>query len=336
MKLPLAVLFLALLPAGCGGYRTALPVDAPAGVSIAGLSQATAQNVYWTLVTPVRDPEVQFARMPLQYSSIPTSIFGAPRNKLSASTGMVAGPDGRLWIMSYGTHNGDDQTVGAFDAPLTELSVPRYEFTLTGTYHAENITFDPSGNLWVTSRRNNSVFEYKGPFKRNRTLKPAMTLTRGLKQPLGIAFDAKGNLYVSDFMSYGVHSIAVFKAPIKNTTPYFLDGLYTPGGLLFDKHGNLYGSTNGPSGSAIARYDSNDLFKGTGPTIYDSTGLYHSFGANFAFSKSGDLYVSNCGVNPSIYVYPTSTKAFSQTLAPSLDYLDYDLYDDCAWGIAIK
>jgi hypothetical protein len=332
MKCPVAVMILALLPAACGGYAAA-PPDANAAAT--DLSRATTQYVYWTLVQTTHYPQVQFANVPLQYSSSPSNIFANSHNKLLVTSGMRLDSAGRLWIMSYGK-NDRNAPIGAFDTPLQTASVPRYEFVLSESYGAENIAFDGSGNLWVNSRDNNTVFEYKGPFKKSGTLEPSFKVTAGLKQPLGLAFDAKGDLYVSNFGSSGSHSIAVFKAPIKNSHPYFLNGLITPGGLLFDKHGNLYGSTNGPSGSAIVRYDKDDLSSGASPTIYDGAGLYHSFGANFAFSAAGDLYVSNCGVNPSIFVYPTGHSPFSSSLEPSLDYTDYDLYGGCAWGLVIK
>jgi sugar lactone lactonase YvrE len=332
MRCSVAVLILALLPAGCGGYAIAPPGESAVPASV---TRAATQNIYWTLVEPIHYPQVQFTKMPLQESSPPSGIFGNSHNKLLVTSGMRVDSAGRLWIMSYGK---DDRNapVGVFDTPLKQSSGPRYEFVLSGTYAAENIAFDPSGNLWVNSRDNDTVFEYKGPFKKSGTLKPSFKVTAGLKKPLGLAFDAKGDLYVSNFASYGTRSITVFKAPIKNSHPYFLAGLYTPGGLLFDKSGNLYGSTNGPSGSAIVRYDANDLHSGALPSIYDGVGLYHAFGANFVFSASGDLYVSNCGVDASIFVYPTSHKSFSPSLAPTVDYTDYDLYNGCVWGLAIK
>lgn len=336
MKWPAAVLALALLPVGCGGYALAPPgTNAQTDRAAYEVTPPTSQHVYWTLAAAIHYPQVQFAGMPLHYSSRPTDIFGEPRNKLLLTTGMSVDAAGRLWVMSYGP-NDRNAPVGAFDLPMTQTSAPRYELILSGTYGARNFTLDAAGNIWAASRYNNTVFEYKGPFKKSGTIKPSFKLTAGLKNPLGLAFDAKGNLYVSNFGSSGTHSITVFKTPIKNAHPRFLNGLYTPGGLLFDKSGNLYGSTNGPSGSAIVRYDSDDLFNGAGPTIYDGAAIYHVFGTNFAFSASGDLYVSNCGVGAGILVYPLSHKSFSSSLAPSLDYTDYELYGGCAWGLAIK
>ncbi len=338
MKWLVAVLILASVPAGCGGAGIASPKLGPFdGTALSGLApEAKTQYVYWTLVAPVHSAQVQYARVPLQEYATPTSIYATSRNKLLITSGMRVDSAGHLWVMSYGTKKGRDAPIAVFDFPLKQDSVPLHSFVLSGTDGAENIAFDSSGNLWVASRQNDTVFEYKGPFRKSGTLSPARTITHGLKQPMGLTFDGKGNLYVSNFASGGAHSIAIFKAPVKNSPPTFLNGLYTPGGLLFDKSGNLYASTNGPSGSAIARYDSNDLYAGATPSIYDGTALYHSFGANFAFSASGDLYVSNCGVNASIFVYPTSTKAFGPALAPTIDFSDYDLYDGCAWGLVIN
>lgn len=295
------------------------------------------QRVYWTLFAGVRYPQVQFARVPLRGQSQATSIYHNAHNKLLYTSDLQFDASGNLWILTFGKYGGDPGEAFVFHLPLNATSVPVHRFLLSGTDDPDQLTFDASGNLWVNSHDNDAVFEYRAPLNKNGTLSPAVTLTDGLREPYGIAFDKRGNLYVSNFESGGLDSIAVFTAPIANRKPYFLDGVVTPGGLIFDKSGNLYASSNGASRSAIVRYDSDDLKRGDFPSIVDPAGLYHSFGSNFAFSASGDLYVANCGVDASVYVYPTSTKPFSSKLAPSLDYRDYELSTaGCAWGIAIR
>lgn len=337
MKCAVSVVALALLQAGCGGLAVGPPNAAAPSyhVSSSNLAPASTHYVYWSMSEGSYAPQVQRAKVPLHPSSKVTNFYSRTGNYLYVSSGMALDPAGRLWILNYGS-NDKDSPVSVFAMPFEPTSVALHHFVLSGTEGARNIAFDASGNLWVTSRTNNEVLEYKPPFTKNGSLSPAFKLTAGINLPLGLAFDAKGNLYVGNWGSFGTHSVVVFKAPIKNAHSYFLNGLYTPGGLFFDKSGNLYSSTNPPSQSAIVRYDSNDLHSEAQPTIVDAAGLLHSFGANFALSGSGDLYVSNCGVAASVFVYPTSKKPFGPRLAPTVDFKDYYLYGGCAWALIIE
>jgi hypothetical protein len=293
------------------------------------------RHVFWTLGGG--SVQVQIAKSPLRYASRAMDIYGDPRNGLSITTSLRVDSTGsRIWILTFGKSGYKPTDVELFALPLTGFSSPLHKFVLSGTDFAEYLAFDAAGHLWVSSRDNNAVLEYTGPFDRNGTLLPHLKLTKGLRQPMGIAFDSSGNLYVSDFESTGSHSISVFKAPISDRSPYFLNGLIYPGGLAFDNSGNLYSSTNGPTRSATVRYDRDDLRNGDAPSIVDPWGLFHSYGANFAFTASGDLYFANCGAEASVFVYPTGKKPFSAGLRPSLDYTDYEIAAaGCAWGIDI-
>jgi sugar lactone lactonase YvrE len=341
MRRHVALVSLALSLAAAGCANPSLP--SPATVQPAGFGEAAfaaakkaAHHVYWTLYAGRTYPEVEIAKTPMTKESKVVNIGGGTANDLNYTSGMTFDTSGRLWILSFGHYAGNPNTATVFKLPLKAASTPVYEFVLSGTDGSNAITFDPSGNLWVSSPGNDDVIEYSGPFTKSGTLSPALTLHGGSLQGYGIAFDAKSNLYISIFNSSGTDSIAVAAKPY-TSNPYFLDGLTQPGSLTFDKAGNLYASTNGSS-PALVRYDKNDLRSGDTPSIVDPTGLPSgSYLSAFAFTATGDLYVANCGNSNSagIDVYSTSRQQFGAKLAPSLLYSNADIEEvGCAWGIA--
>jgi len=330
----------ALVIAGCSTTTTFPTV--PAAVAPAARSGALPDakappSVYWTLFASCSYPQVQHAALPLKSTTTAKNEYCSTHNGLSYSSGLHVDSSGRLWVLNFGAHSGSPGSVSVFNLPFkTDVPTPEYTFVLSGTSDPDHLTFDRSGNLWVSSH-NSDVTKYKGPFTKSGTLSPAITLTNGISRPSGIAVDPSGNVYVADFTSTGTNSIAVFKTPISNKPAYYLKGLTQPGGLAFDKSGNLYASENGPSTYAIVRYNSGDLKRGDVPSIADATGLSSTYESDFAFGPSGDLYFANCGDTGSVYEYPTSKEQFSSSLAPSLDYTNADLQQaGCAWGIAIK
>jgi hypothetical protein len=332
------------LLAACGGRNTfpsaVQPIQGFSNSSVLDDLKTAHQNVYWTLFAGSADPQVQFAKVPLSKKSKATSIFYNNYNLLAYSSGMHVDKLRRLWILYFGPYNGNPGSAAVFKPPLTAKSSPLYRFVLEGTSDPDHLTFDASGNLWVNSHSNSSVIEYTGPFNQGGLLSPALTLTKGISNPSGIALDKSGNLYVSNDGSRGKNSIAIFRAPIANNQPKYLQGASAPGGLIFDKHGNLYASDNTSTLNAIVRYNSSDLKPGSKPSIVDKTGLpKQSYEADFALSAKGDLYLANCGNAGSagVDVYPTSTKPFTSKLAPSVIYGNsYVSGVGCAWGIAIR
>ncbi|MBV8344222.1 MAG: hypothetical protein JO190_04405 [Candidatus Eremiobacteraeota bacterium] len=334
------VLTIALL-AGCSGASFGPP--ASSGASFAAGGPALLQPaikarhyVYWTPFAGCTYQQIQFARAPLKATSKAKGLYCGSGKGLAYSSGLHVDPSGRLWVIAFGKYSGDPGSAQVFKLPLKETSNPELTFVLSGTNDPDHLTFDSSGNLWVSSH-NLGITEYAGPFTKSGTLSPALTLTNGITAPAGLALDKHDNLYVSNFGGTADTSIAVFTKPIGKSPTYYLKGLTKPGGLIFDKAGDLYASINGPSQFSIVRYNAVGLGSGDTPNIIDSTGLSTSYESDFAISNTGDLYFANCGSTGSIYVYPTSKKPFSSSLAPSLDYTNSNLQQaGCAWGIAIK
>jgi hypothetical protein len=108
------------------------------------------------------------------------------------------------------------------------------------------------------------------------------------------------------------------------------NGLLDSSGMHVDKSGRLWILAFGPSNGDPGIVSVFTLpLKSTSSPKY--TFVY------FALSPTGDLYFANCGSSPGVDVYPTSKKAFSSKLAPSVLYTNsYITGAGCAWGIAIK
>jgi hypothetical protein len=332
LSLVLATAFLFVV--GCDAHSSnQLPVASARAPLAPGKAAA---KVYWSLFYAESNPQVEVAKRPLKASSKVTDVDGNAGNELVCANAMrfVAS---ELWIMNLSPcHSSDESIVQVYSLPLTSNSTPEKAFVLSGPMDADHMTFDASGNLWVPSVGNNSVYEYTGPFTGSGTLTPAITLTVGLHTPQGLGFDSKGNLYVANTdATSGDDAISVFKAPISNRQPYFLKGVVAPSGLIFDRNGNLFVSSNGTTG-AIAEYAANHLKSGSSPTVVDSTGLASSpYGADLNFDAVGNLYDADCSSAPGIYSYPTAQKKFSSTLKPAF-YTNQTISNiGCVWGIAV-
>lgn len=208
-------------------------------------------------------------------------------------------------------------------------------------------TADSSGNLWVADCDNNRVVEYKAPFSNGAAAalvlgEPDMTTSSGgtsattLSCPSGLAFDKKGNLWVSD---YDNSRIVEFKAPFtsgmaatvalgqadlnsSNCTTSATGLCYPWEGLAFDKQGNLfvgdYGncrileykppfSTGMAASIAIGQADLNSSNCGTTASSLDSP-------LGLSFDSKGNLWTGDYTNNRVLEFQAPFTTGMSATL----------------------
>jgi len=199
--------------------------------------------------------------------------------------------------------------------------------TQNGLTGPGGLAFDRSGNLWVVDFGNNRILEYVPPFttQMNATSvlgqgtftskAPALT-NSGLFEPHLIAFDASGNLWVTDS---GNNRVLEFKPPFANGMAASIvigqadftsggaattaAGLGFPTGIAFDISGNLWiGDT---SNNRVLQYTppfasgmSASLVLGqagltTGTAATTQSGLSGPFG--ITFDSSGNLWVADSG-----------------------------------------
>jgi sugar lactone lactonase YvrE len=107
----------------------------------------------------------------------------------------------------------------------------------------------------------------------------ASVFASGVSNPVGLAFDHAGNLYV---VSKGTGTIEKFTAGGVGSA--FASGLDDPAGLAFDSAGNLYVANEG--NSTIERFTPG----GVG-SVFASSGLSDPVG--LAFDSAGNLYAAN-------------------------------------------
>ena len=126
--------------------------------------------------------------------------------------------------------------------------------------------------------------------------------------PLGLAFDNGGNLFVSDLG--GGH---IYKVDRQGNVGLFATPGHSPAGVAFDGAGNLYVARN--ANGDILRYDTNGV-----PTTF-ATFLYpNNTPYGLAFDSFGNLYVSTTtSGSPMIYkVDPQGNKTVFASAATRL------------------
>jgi len=172
----------------------------------------------------------QSASLVIGQTSLTGTTDTSPSGGLFGPTDLAFDPSGNLWVTDSGNNR-----VLEFKAPFSNgesasivLGQPTFggyigTTTQGGMNSPAYLAFDPSGNLWVTDQGNNRVLEFKAPFSIGEeastvighanftSFAPASTTTaKSLFEPVGIAFDSKGDLWVVDS---GDHRVLEYSGP---------------------------------------------------------------------------------------------------------------------------
>jgi sugar lactone lactonase YvrE len=173
-------------------------------------------------------------------------VVTAANNSLQAPSGLAFDGQRRLWVANF-----VGGTLVRFDAAqLAASGAPVPSVVIGGLGHPTSLAFDAAGALWVSDAQASTLVKYSpAQLAASGSPAPVVVLSAAngsLADPLGIAFDAAGNLWVTN---NGDETIAAFTAAqlaasgspepqIRLTTNHGTARI--PVGLAFDKDGSLW------------------------------------------------------------------------------------------------
>ncbi len=244
-------------------------------------------------------------------ATTPTAtLAGVSATPAGGAQSMTIGPDGNLFRINSGNNTVSEYARGAISptAILTGLNGPVAlacdnagdlfvvnsnantvsEFvpgsltptaTLTGLSNPDALVIDVNQNVYVANLGNNTISVFA-----SGNTNPTSSLTGSISQPVMLAADPSGNIYVANFIA----GIVKF-APGATTPTAILSGLNLPSDLICDSQGDLYASfING----TVYKYTPGST---TPSASYFSGALLDPFA--IAIDSSGNLFVGGFGYN---------------------------------------
>lgn len=222
------------------------------------------------------------------------------------------------------TTNGESASVVIGQPTFTTNTCDTTQSNLTGPV---GTALDKSGNLWVADFGNNRVLRFDTPFSNGESASLVIgqgsffssscsTTQSGLCDPVGIAFDKAGNLWVADqansrVLQFTVPLSSAESASLVLGKPDFTtsgctstsSGFCNTEGLVFDKAGNLWIADQNSRVLGFLRFLDGELASKvlgqsgftTGTCSTTQSGLCKPGGTTF--DKSGNLWVADFSNN---------------------------------------
>jgi sugar lactone lactonase YvrE len=257
--------------------------------------------------------------IPSQLSSASTTMaphlannsgsFGAPQ-------GVVFDAAGDLWVIDGGTVAAGGgvkpslfeftptqlSALGSNDTPTPNVTINSSSFTFP-----QQAVFDANGNLWVSDNMSNAVFAFTPAqlATSNVNATPNITITSNpaFTGPLGIAFDAAGDLWVANngtttiFEFNASHlpktSTSVTLAPDVTLSDDGKGAIQASWALVFDSAGNLW-SSNANAPNTVVEFAKANLGTNGSPTPAVTLSPT-TIGGNSTLSAPNGIALDNLG-----------------------------------------
>jgi sugar lactone lactonase YvrE len=272
-----------------GQKVTVAPAAAPRSLMLFVANYDASNVVGYPLGGPYRTPKVTLS------------------TDVASPQGLVFDPAGDLWVASA------SGLTEYARAELTSAS-PRPKVVVTGGSGLAGLAFDSAGNLWVDDYGANKVYEYaKNQLTRSGDPRPKVTISGEtsftgdvLLQPVGLAFDGAGDLWVGgegsgQLVEYTKSALTKSGSPAPKVDNSAVPPASHVEDVLFDSAGNLWAAEG--DGGSLVEYKKNQLTHPPASPIADvSTSMPPAVSVRWngmngpqglAFDPSGNLWVTD-------------------------------------------
>jgi sugar lactone lactonase YvrE len=247
-------------------------------------------------------------------TAVAADTIGAATSELT-SAGTAFDSAGNLWVTDYIGQQIRKYTPGQLASGASTPAV-----TISTQKEPWGIAFDARGNLWVGFYNGNYVLEYAASDAAGWSgaltdPTPALSIATP-NGPLGLAFDAQGNLWVAGFDVPLTYKIAASQleaggsvVPTDSLESAYLDH---GSGLAFDREGNLW---EGTESGYIVSYSSAQLSSAAhGEPVFAQQGFSYAFDG-LAFDNSGNLWAGT--ETPDVAMYSPAQQASGDLSVPA-------------------
>lgn len=200
---------------------------------------------------------------------------------LSNPAGMAFDASGNLWVANVSVSTVVEFTANQLSSSGSPVPAVTLSAADTSLEAPVALAFDAHGNLWVANVGRNTVVEFKSiQLATTGSPTPAVTLrdtASSISGPLGIAFDASGNLWVANGNSHADTVVAFTPSQLgrsgrpKPAIVLTSSAFSNPAGLAFDASGDLWVANNFPNmantaGNTVTEFTPAQLAHSGSPT----------------------------------------------------------------------
>jgi sugar lactone lactonase YvrE len=301
---------------------------------------------YTATADPVTGPHpiVGTAHYDATVNGSPATVTAGATATLSVVYTPEPGSAGLLWVGMIG-----GPTLMSYAADRLGASTGAPPTSSVGTGNPQyGAAFDANGNLWVAQTTQNQVAEFTAAqLAAGGSPTPAVVLGSmvplggfaSLSEPIGLAFDKAGNLWVANFTDntisgYTPAQLASSGSPRPAVTlvpPG--DSLDEPAGLAFDELGSLWVAS--ANTNTVVAFTPTQLAQSGGPApavVFHAKGGSLSGPFSLAFDASGNLWVGN--VNNTIVEFSRTQQGSGGSVAPAATITAVGVSLDMPAGLA--